>query len=268
MTSLYFKLIKTPNVEPDVVTSAKGPVVSNVVGSVGTSKFFAYETVSVDNPRAEKTLGQSSWNVVVNDTVDKSIHVSLFKILAADPESCVVSDVTTSLVQPNHSIKTTQENFHGESDNESVPIESPEKSQEDVYDKNTQEDVSEAKSIGGEKDDYDDESMSVEGEKDLPDKEDKEESAGVKKHQSTNIVNIDDLDYDDELIGNKLAHALYETIKSCIEKKIRLESMIKSLSEEDADGNLDGDEEEGNKEEGNVATGGDKDEETNGNTDI
>lgn len=38
--------------------------------------------------------------------------------------------------------------------------------------------------------------------------------------------------------------ALYETIKSCTKKKIKLESLIKALPKEDADGNLDGDEEE------------------------
>lgn len=63
MLSLYLEPIKTPNVEPDVVTSVKGPFVLNVIGSVGTSKKIISETVSLDNPRAEKTLGQSSLNV-------------------------------------------------------------------------------------------------------------------------------------------------------------------------------------------------------------
>lgn len=57
MKSLYLEPIKTPNVEPDVVTSTKGHVVANVVGSDGTSKKFASETISLDNPRAEKALG-------------------------------------------------------------------------------------------------------------------------------------------------------------------------------------------------------------------
>lgn len=55
--------------------------------------------------------------------------------------------------------------------------------------------------------------------------------------------------------------ALDETIKSCTEKKIRLVSLIKALSEVDADENLDGNEEEGNEDEENVVDG-DKDEET------
>ncbi|XP_050896985.1 uncharacterized protein LOC127103790 [Lathyrus oleraceus] len=62
--------------------------------------------------------------------------------------------------------------------------------------------------------------------------------------------------------------ALNETIESCTEKKIRLESWIKALSKEDIYGNLDGDKEEGNKDEGNVVACGDKDEETYGSADI
>lgn len=75
MISLYLEPIKTPNVEPDVITSSERPVVTNVVGSVGTSEKSASETVSLDSPRDEKTLGQYCLNVVVNDTIDKSIHV-------------------------------------------------------------------------------------------------------------------------------------------------------------------------------------------------
>lgn len=208
MTNLYLEPIKTPNVEPNVVTFAKGPIVLNVVGSVGTCEKYASEIVSLVNPRAEKTLGQSSLNVVVNDTINKSIHVSLSKILVANPKSGVVPDVATSLSQLDHSVETIQDKSHGESDNESVPIESPEKSQEDVSDKNSQEDVSEDELVGGEKGDSDDESMSFEGEKDMSDKEDKEESVGVKKYWSTNIVNIDNLDFDDDPIGNKLAPSI------------------------------------------------------------
>lgn len=208
MTSLYLEPIKTPNVEPNVVTSAKGPIVLNDVGSVGTSEKYASETVSIVNPRAEKTLGQSSLNVVVNDTINKSIHVSLSKILVGNPKSGVVPDVATSLSQLDHSVETIQEKSHGESDNESVPIESPEKSQKDVSDKNSQEDVSEDELVGGEKGDSDDESMSFEGEKDMSDKEDKEESIGVKKYWSTDIVNVDNLDSDDEPIGNNLAPSI------------------------------------------------------------
>lgn len=109
------------------------------------------------------------------------------------------------MAQPDHPVETTQENSHGESDNESVPSESPEKPQEDV---------SEAESVGGEKDDSNDESMSVEGEKDMSDKEDKEESTGVKKYQSIDIVNVDYLDYDDEPIEKKLALGIAKRLKN------------------------------------------------------
>lgn len=132
MTSLYLEPIKTPNVETNVITYVKGLVVANVVGSVGTSEKSSSETVSIDKPRVEKTPGQSSLNVVVDDIVNKSIHASLSKTMVTDPESGVVSDVATSLAQPDHLVETTQENSHGEFNNEFVPIESPEKSQEDV----------------------------------------------------------------------------------------------------------------------------------------
>lgn len=82
-----------------------------------------------------------------------------------------------------------------------------------MSDKNSQEDVSEANSVSSEKDDLNDESMYVEGEKALPDKEDKKESVGVKKYQSTYIVNIDDLYSDDEYIGKKLAPGIDKRLK-------------------------------------------------------
>lgn len=75
-----------------------------------------------------------------------------------------------------------------ESNNEYFYIESPEKSQDIVHDKNSQEVVSEGESVGGEEDDYDNDSMPIEV--DFSDKEDKEENVGVKKYQSTNIVNV------------------------------------------------------------------------------
>ncbi|XP_050915932.1 uncharacterized protein LOC127131031 [Lathyrus oleraceus] len=115
---------------------------------------WSFSSKTEDNPRAEKTLGQSSLNIAANDIVDKSIHVTPSNTLVDDPEFGVMTDVTTSLGQSNHPVETTKENSHDESDNESVPIESSEKPQEDV---------SEDESIGGEKDDFDDESMSVEG---------------------------------------------------------------------------------------------------------
>ncbi|KAI5433247.1 hypothetical protein KIW84_020507 [Lathyrus oleraceus] len=195
MASLYIEPMKTPNVELDVVTSAKGHIVSNVMGSVGTSKKYASEIASLDNPRAKKILGRSSLNVVVNDTIDKSIHVPLSKILVVDPGSGVVSDVATSLAEPDHPIETTQENSHAES-------------------------------ISGEKDDSDDESMYVKGEKNLSDKE---ESVSVKKYQSTDIVNVDDLDFDDEPIGKILSHGIAKRLKSTEDRGVVVASIEQPL---------------------------------------
>ncbi|XP_050889927.1 uncharacterized protein LOC127095256 [Lathyrus oleraceus] len=172
MTNLYLDPIKTTGVEPDVVASAKGFVVPQAVGSVKSSEKSDSGTISLDNSRSDKTLGQSSMNVTDKDNVDKSIHVLISKILNAEPKSDVVSDVTTSLTQTDHPIETSLEKSDGKYDSEFVPIKSLEKSEE--------------------KDDSD--SMSV-------DMSDKEENFGVKKDQSTNIVNVDDLDSNDDPIG-------------------------------------------------------------------
>ncbi|XP_050890881.1 uncharacterized protein LOC127096340 [Lathyrus oleraceus] len=64
--------------------------------------------------------------------------------------------------------------------------------------------------------------------------------------------------------------ALDETIKTCTEKKIRLESLIKALTKEGTHGNMVGDveEEEENEEDENVDTGVATDEEIDANSDI
>lgn len=63
--------------------------------------------------------------------------------------------------------------------------------------------------------------------------------------------------------------ALDETIKTCTEKKIRLESLIKDLTEEGTEGNTDsGVEEEENEEDENVNADVATDEETNASFDI
>ncbi|MCI41260.1 hypothetical protein A2U01_0062493, partial [Trifolium medium] len=69
MTSLYLDAINPKNVEPNVVTSTKGSVSSNVVGSVETSKKFAFETVSLDNPRTIESVHVSPSKVVVDSVV-------------------------------------------------------------------------------------------------------------------------------------------------------------------------------------------------------
>ncbi|XP_050889545.1 uncharacterized protein LOC127094811 [Lathyrus oleraceus] len=93
--------------------------------------------------------------------------------------------VTTSLAQTDHHIETPLEKSDGKSDCESVPIKSPEKYEE--------------------KDDSD--SMYV-------DMSDKEEKSGVKKDQSTSIINIDDQDSDDEPIGKRMAPGMAKRLKS------------------------------------------------------
>ncbi|KAI5416626.1 hypothetical protein KIW84_041597 [Lathyrus oleraceus] len=227
MTSVYLGPIKTTDVEPDVVASTKGFVAPKVVGSVESSEKYNSSTVSLDKPKSDKTLDQSSMNVADKDTIDTSIRVLISYILGIEPKFVVVPNVTTSLAQTNHPVETSLEKYDGKSNSEFVPIKPPKKSEE--------------------KNDFD--SMS-----------DKEENSGVKKDQSTNIVNIDDLDYDDEFID--------ETIKACTEKKSRLEILIHALSEEDDEGNLDGDKQEYNEvEEDANASDDDVEETTKSNND-
>ncbi|KAI5442861.1 hypothetical protein KIW84_011766 [Lathyrus oleraceus] len=157
MTSLYLDLIKTTNVELDVVASIKG-------SDSGT--------VSLDNPRSDKTLGYSM-NVDDKNIVDKSIYVLISQILGIESSSDVMSDVTTSLAQIDHPTETPPDKSDGKYDNESVPVKSLEKSEE--------------------KDDSG--SMSV-------DISDKEDNVGAKKDQYTSIVNVEDVDSDDEPIAS------------------------------------------------------------------
>ncbi|XP_050917850.1 uncharacterized protein LOC127135075 [Lathyrus oleraceus] len=130
MTSLYIDPIKTTDVEPDVVASAKGSIVPIVVDSVESSEKSNSSTVSLDNPRYDKSLGQSSMNIVDKDSVDKNIHVLISKILNVEPKSDVMSDVTTSLGQADHPIETSLEKYDGKSDSESFSIKSPKNSDE------------------------------------------------------------------------------------------------------------------------------------------
>lgn len=71
MSSLYLDPIKITNVELDVIASTKGSIVPKVVGSVELTEKSGSDssTVSLDNPRSDKTLGQSSVNVVDKNTV-------------------------------------------------------------------------------------------------------------------------------------------------------------------------------------------------------
>ncbi|XP_050896386.1 uncharacterized protein LOC127103151 [Lathyrus oleraceus] len=202
MNNLYLGPIKTTNVEPDVVASAKGSIVPKAVGSVESTEKPEFEKpesdsgiVSIDNPRSDKTLGQSSINDADKNIVDKIISVLISQILGIESNSDVVSDVTTSLAQTDHSIETLPEKYDGKSNSESVIVKSPKKYKE--------------------KDDSN--CMFV-------DISDKEENVGVKKDQSTYIVNVEDLDSDDESIGKRLAIGVAKRLKS------RKGKVVKSIS--------------------------------------
>ncbi|XP_050915165.1 uncharacterized protein LOC127130144 [Lathyrus oleraceus] len=185
MTSLYLDPIKSIDVEPNVIASAKGYVVPKVVGNDESFERSNSGIVSLDNPRFDKTLGQSSMNVNDKDTVDKSICVLISQIWGTEPKSVVVSDVITSLAQTDHPIKTSLEKSDGNSDSEFVPIKSPEKSEE-------------------------------KGDSDIMfvDMSNKEENSGVKKDQSTDIVNVDDPDSNDEPTGKRLTLRITKRLKS------------------------------------------------------
>lgn len=175
MTILYLDPIKTTDVEPNVVPIVMGSVESTA--KLGSEKPRSNSSaVSLDNPRSDNTLGQSCMNVTDKDIIDKIIRVIVSQILGIEPKSDVVPDVTTSLAQTDHPVETPLEKFDGKSDSEFVSIKSPEK-----YEENDDSD-----------------SMSI-------DMSDKEENYGVKKDQSTYIVNVDDLDSDDEPLGKRLA---------------------------------------------------------------
>lgn len=118
MSTLYLDPIKTINAEPDVVASAKGSVVPKVVGRFESAEKVGPEkpgsdsgTVSLDNPRSDKTVGQSSMNVVDKDIIDKSIRVLVSQILGIEHKSDVVPDVTTSFAQTNHYVEIPLENL-------------------------------------------------------------------------------------------------------------------------------------------------------------
>ncbi|XP_050897106.1 uncharacterized protein LOC127103912 [Lathyrus oleraceus] len=102
--------------------------------------------------------------------VDKNIHVLIFQVLGIEPKTGVVSDVSTSLAQPDNPTETPLDKF-----DENVSTQSLEKSEEKDGSDGMSGDLS-----------------------------DKEENSIEKKDQSTDIVNVDDLDSDDEPIGKRL----------------------------------------------------------------
>ncbi|KAI5439531.1 hypothetical protein KIW84_025073 [Lathyrus oleraceus] len=144
MTSLDLEPI---NVEPNVDASAKCPTVQNVMENFETSE-------NTSKPRSITTLSKSNMIVANRDDVDKNIRVMISQVLGIEPNTDVVSDVSTSLAQPDNTTKKS-------------------------------EDKEDSDGMSG-------------------DLADKEENSIEKKDQSTNIVNIDDMDSDDEPIGKRL----------------------------------------------------------------
>ncbi|KAI5415325.1 hypothetical protein KIW84_040682 [Lathyrus oleraceus] len=182
------------NVKPNVDASIKSYDVPKVMRNVET-----YE--NTNKPRSVMTLSKSSVIVAKRDNLDKDICVLICQVLGIEPKTVVVPDVSIYLAQTDNLIDESDE----KPDSEHVLTKSPEKYEE--------------------KDDFD--SMSR-------DSSNKEEKSGEKKDQSTKIVNVDDLDFDDEPIGNKLALGI-------VKRKTRLEILMKALFEEEAGGNLEGD---------------------------
>lgn len=162
MTSMYLDPI---NVEPNIDASSKSYVVPKVMENVETSE-------NTNKHRFVTTLSKSGMIVAERDNVDKYIRVMISQVLGIKPKTVVVSDVSTSLAQTDSPIETSLDKSDGKPDSENVPTKSPEKSEE--------------------KDDYD--SM-------FGDSYDKEENSGEKNDQSTNVMNLYDLDSDDEPIG-------------------------------------------------------------------
>lgn len=203
-SSLYLDPINTSNVKTDVDTSAKSSMDPNVVSNIENIERYASEAISLGNPRTNKSLNQTSMNATDKDYVDKSIYVLLSNILDITTESNVVSNVTTSLAQPDYPAETTQDNAHGVFDKETDSIETLTKPQEDEI---------EVDPVNAQKEKSND-SVFVEEEKSPSDKECKEENTGVNIAQFIDVVNMEELDSDDELIGKRLAPGILKFLKN------------------------------------------------------
>ncbi|XP_050909888.1 uncharacterized protein LOC127123731 [Lathyrus oleraceus] len=170
MTSLYLDPV---NVEPNVGASEECPVIPNVMEDVEASK-------PSNKPMYVTTLSKSSMIISDKDNVDKNISVLFSHVLGIEPKTGVVSDVSTSLAQPDNTTETPQD----KSDVNMLTL-SPEKSKYKV--------------------DY---------ERITGDLADKGENSAEKKYQSTNIVNIEDLDSDYMPIGQGLASIITKRLKN------------------------------------------------------
>lgn len=139
------------------------------------------ETVENTNkPRYVTTLSKSSMIVAERDNVDKNICVLIYQVLGIEPKTGVVSDVFTYLAQVDNPTETLMDKPDGIASTQSL-----EKSEEKV--------------------DYD--GM-------YDELSDKEENFREKNDQSTDIVNVDDLNSDDEPIGKTLASGIAKRLKN------------------------------------------------------
>lgn len=137
MTSMYPDPIKIPNVEPNVVTSVKVPLVPNVEGNVKT-----FEKPSSENVNH----GQCSMNISKNTRNDSDFVV----------------DVVTSLGQYDPHVKTMPKTFPSKSKSDSVSTESSKKSQNEAFVESSQEEGSKDKPEHSEQDEYENYIMFVE----------------------------------------------------------------------------------------------------------
>lgn len=92
MTSLYLDPI---SIEPNVDVSKDCPATTNVMENVE-----AYETRN--KPRSITTLSKYSMIVADRDDVNKNIRVLISQVLGIAHKTNVVSDVSTSLAQPDN----------------------------------------------------------------------------------------------------------------------------------------------------------------------
>jgi hypothetical protein len=262
MTSLYTDPIKIHDDNHNVTTSDFDPMVSNIVGYVGTSEKPTYESMSPVNPRSAKTIGQknvvdnsvadvneSPLENVVTNHVSKTIDISIVESLKETITlSNVAPDVTTSLAQTDAHVETIRDNSHLESESESAS-DSKNSQHKMVTDEGEEQEVSDNE---GEKIAYgDDKSSGSESEDDnvvSSDESDKEkadesmceeeenaggssieeskdnESASVDKDQYADILNAEDLDSNDEPIGRRLNPSIAKRLKKRKEKAIVTES--------------------------------------------
>lgn len=145
------------------------------------------ETYENNNkPKFVTTLSKYSMIVAKRDNVDQYIHVLISQVLGIEPKIGVFPNVSTSLAQTDNPTETPIYKFDG-----NVSTQSPKKLEE----KN--------------------DSYGMSG-----DFSDKEENSGEKKDQSTDMVNIDDLDSDDKPIGKRLAPGITKRLKRRKQKTV------------------------------------------------